>query len=209
MPVGTASIGVHSPKDCADSTARHSSSAQPAAAFVIKPIEPHAFATSRGANKLFPTREIDYISAQHWSPRRVRRGPCKLESVSLEGIIVKKLPSATLMTLAALACGLPAAHAEEGQLYGLLRSRDLSPFGFLRLDMRPAHAISIKPGSWAVETEVSYQNTWALSPEVEDYLTALEPSGRRDLNESDVQAIRDLPGENYLLDLELALLDVT
>lgn len=126
---------------------------------------------------------------------------------------MKKFPSATLMALVALACGVPAAHAadEGGQLYGLLRSRDLSPFGFLRLDMRPAHAVSIKPGTWALETQVDYQNTWALSPEVEDYLTAQEAAGarRRDLTAADVQAIRNLPGENYLLDLELALLDVT
>ena len=122
---------------------------------------------------------------------------------------MKKLPAATLCTLAGLACGMPAAHAEDGQFYGLLRSRDLTPFGFLRLDMRPAHAVSIEPGSFAIETEVAYQNTWALSPEVEDYLTNLEPSGRRDLGPAELQAIRDLPGENYLIDLELALLDVT
>jgi hypothetical protein len=123
---------------------------------------------------------------------------------------VKKLPSATLIAVAALACGLPAgAQAEDGQLYGLLRSRDLTPFGFLRLDMRPAHAVSIRPGEWAIETQVDYQNTWALSPAVEQYLTSRESAGRRDLTAADVQAIRALPGENYLLDLELALLDVT
>ena len=123
---------------------------------------------------------------------------------------MKILPSATLISVAALACGLPAgAHAEDGALYGLLRSRDLTPFGFLRLDMRPAHAVSIEPGSWAIETQVDYQNTWALSPNVEQYLTSRESLGRRDLTAADVQAIRDLPGENYLLDLELALLDVT
>jgi hypothetical protein len=127
----------------------------------------------------------------------------------IKGSIVKQIISVTLTTFAALACGISTAQAEDGQFYGLLRSRDLSPFGFLRLDMRPAHAISIKPGSWAIETEVGYQNTWALSPAVEDYLTALEPSGRRDLGAADLQAIRDLPGENYLLDLELGLLDVT
>lgn len=119
------------------------------------------------------------------------------------------MPSAALVALAACSCGLPAAHAEDGQLYGLLRSRDLSPFGFLRLDMRPAHALSIESGNWAIETEAGYQNTWALSPAVEDYLTALEPSGRRDLGTAELQAIHNLPGENYLLDLELALLDVT
>jgi hypothetical protein len=109
-----------------------------------------------------------------------------------------------------LACA-SLAHAQEdnGQFYGLLRSRDLSPFGFLRLDMRPAHAVAIEPGSWAIETELGYQNTWALSPEVEDYLVSLEPTGRRKIGPAEVQAIEDLPGENYLLDIETALFDVT
>jgi hypothetical protein len=101
-------------------------------------------------------------------------------------------------------------HADDtGQFYGLLRSRDLSPFGFLRLDMRPAHAVAIEPGSWALETEIGYQNTWALSPEVEDYLVSLEPTGRRRIGPAEVQAIEDLPGENYLLDIETALFDAT
>ena len=113
-----------------------------------------------------------------------------------------------------VAIGLALAHstpalADEGGFYGLLRSRDLSPFGFLRLDMRPAHAVAIEPGTWAFETELAYQNTWALSPDVEEYLIGLEPSGRRHLGPAEVQAIRDLPGENYLLDIEGATLDVT
>jgi hypothetical protein len=33
--------------------------------------------------------------------------------------------------------------AEESMFYGLLRSRDLTPFGFVRLDMRPDHAVSV------------------------------------------------------------------
>jgi len=103
-----------------------------------------------------------------------------------------------------------AAHADdEGHFYGLLRSRDLSPFGFLRLDMRPAHAVAIEPGTWAIETEVGYQNTWALSPEVENYLIGLEPSGRRKIGPAEVQSIEYLPGENYLLDLETATFDLT
>jgi hypothetical protein len=103
------------------------------------------------------------------------------------------------------------AHAEHdgGQFYGLLRGRDLTPFGSLRLDMRPAHSIAIQRGSFALTTEIGYQNTWALSPEVERYLTEREVSGRRELGPSDVQAIRDLPGENYLLDLEQAVIDVS
>jgi hypothetical protein len=109
-----------------------------------------------------------------------------------------------------MACASLAHAADDGgQFYGLLRSRDLSPFGFLRLDMRPAHAVSIEPGSWALEMEIGYQNTWALSPEVEKYLIGLEPTGRRRIGPAEVQAIQDLPGENYLLDIESALLDVT
>ena len=114
---------------------------------------------------------------------------------------------AVLTTLFAVQA-VPAS-AEDGAFYGPLRSRDLSPFGFLRLDMRPAHAVSIEPGSWAIETEIGYQNTWALSPEVEKYLVGLESSGRRELGPAEMQAIEDLPGENYLLDIETATLDVT
>jgi len=99
--------------------------------------------------------------------------------------------------------------AQDGQFYGLMRERDLSPFGFMRLDMRPAHAVSTEPGSWAVETDLAFQNTWALSPGVEKYLVGLEASGRRELGPEELQAIRDLPGENYLVDLEAAVYDMT
>jgi Protein of unknown function (DUF3187) len=111
--------------------------------------------------------------------------------------------------LAALCVMAGPAHSADGQFYGLMRERDLTPFGFMRLDMRPAHAVSTEPGSWAIETDVAFQNTWALSPEVEKYLTALEPSGRRELGAAEVQALRDLPGENYLVDLEATVYDVT
>jgi hypothetical protein len=102
------------------------------------------------------------------------------------------------------------AYSEGGRFYGMLRERDLTPFGFLRLDMRPAHAVSIEPHTFAFEATLGYQNTWALSPEVEKYLTGLEKSAtpRHALSAADIQAIRDLPGENYLLDLESATLDL-
>jgi len=111
--------------------------------------------------------------------------------------------------IASLLCLTTNVHAEGG-FYGMLRSRDLTPFGFLRLDMRPAHAVAIEPGSIAFEAELGYQNTWALSPNVEKYLNGLESSGapRRDIGPADVDAIRNLPGENYLLDLESATLDL-
>lgn len=110
---------------------------------------------------------------------------------------------------AGLAVNASMASAAEGEFYGLLRSRDLTPFGFLRLDMRPAHAIAIEPGTWAFEAELGYQNTWALSPEVEDYLIGLESQGRHDLGPADFEAIQALPGENYLLDVEQGSLDLT
>lgn len=108
----------------------------------------------------------------------------------------------------ALGCSMQAT-ADESNFFGMLRSRDLTPFGFLRLDMRPAHTVTIEPGTWAFETELGYQNTWALSPEVEKYLKDREYLGRRDLGPADVAAIRNLPGENYLIDLEQASLDFT
>lgn len=120
---------------------------------------------------------------------------------------------ATAIAILALVAGLAGSvtHAadEKYPFYGLFRSRDLTAFGFLRLDMRPAYAVSIEPGTWAIETELGYQNTWALSPEVEKYLTALEPTGRRNIGPDEIAAIQALPGENYLLDLESANFDLT
>lgn len=108
-----------------------------------------------------------------------------------------------------IGASIATADEDDGAFYGLLRARDLTPFGFLRLDMRPAHAVEIEPGSWALEAELGYQNTWALSPEVEKYLIGLEPTGRRAIGPAELQAIQDLPGENYLVDLESASLDIT
>jgi hypothetical protein len=109
----------------------------------------------------------------------------------------------------ALGQAIPAQAEEPGRFYGMLRSRDLTPFGFLRLDMRPAHAVSIESHTFAFEAELGYQNTWALSENVEKYLTSLEGSGRREIGPAEIQAIRDLPGENYLMDIESATLDLT
>lgn len=99
--------------------------------------------------------------------------------------------------------------AASADFFGMLRVRDLSPFGFLRLDIQPAHAITIDPGTWVIEAELGYQNSWALSPEVERYLVDLESWGRRSLASAEIAAIRALPGENYLVDLELGTLYTT
>ncbi len=113
-------------------------------------------------------------------------------------------PAAFLV--AAAAFGPPSSAAESDYL-GLLRARDLTTFGFLRLDMRPAHAIHAAPGTWAVEAELAHQNTWALSSGARDYLDSLQ--GRRSLGPDEVADILALPGENYVFDMELAQLDVT
>jgi hypothetical protein len=112
------------------------------------------------------------------------------------------------LSVSLLSVPASADEPEDGRFFGMLRSRDLTPFGFLRLDMRPAHALSIEPGTFAFETELGYQNTWALSENVEKHLKSLEPGGRRAMDAQFVQQIQALPGENYLLDLESATLDV-
>lgn len=113
---------------------------------------------------------------------------------------------AILLFLAAAAWSGPLAAAESEYL-GLLRARDLTTFGFLRLDMRPAHAVHAPAGTWAIEAELAQQNTWALSEGARDYLDTLPR--RRALGPDEVAAILALPGENYLFDMELAQLDVT
>ena len=110
-----------------------------------------------------------------------------------------------LLILALVASYAGPAFSADSGFYGPLRARDLTPFGYLRLDMRPAYAGSLEPGTLSFETEYAYQNTWAVSPEVEKYLNKLE--GRRELGPAEFQAIRDLPGENYLVDLELGQVD--
>ena len=112
-----------------------------------------------------------------------------------------------LVSGAAVAEDAPQPVPQEYPKYGLLRERDLTPFGFLRLDMRPAHAVWAPPGSWGVEVLLGYQNTWVMSPNVQQYLESLP--GRRSLGPAEIAAIRALPGEAYLVDLELGLLDVT
>ena len=67
--------------------------------------------------------------------------------------------------------------------------------------MRPAHAVSMKPGSWALETEIGYERL-GVEPEVEEYLMSGADRPARDRTGRSA-AIRGPAGENYLLDLEL------
>lgn len=84
---------------------------------------------------------------------------------------------------------------------GMLRLRDLTPFGLLRLDMRPPRAHGEWRGDWAFELDLAYQNTFATSINVRNYLSARN-AGRRPLDPADVAAIYALPGDAYLIDGE-------
>src|SRR5215813_1557443 len=85
---------------------------------------------------------------------------------------------------------------------GPLRIRDLTPFGILRMDFLPAHAVSATPGTWALEFNASYQNTWVLSDNVTQYLRTKGGGGRVKYDDSDIAAILALPGEAYIVDGE-------
>lgn len=90
---------------------------------------------------------------------------------------------------------------------GLLRGRDLTPFGLLRLDMLPAHTADAEEGAWTFELQYAYQNTFVMSENVRDYLESRN-AGRRPLSAEDAAAIVDLPGDAYYVDGEVGLADL-
>lgn len=102
----------------------------------------------------------------------------------------------------------PPAPEAEWQTLGLMRVRDLTPFGLARLDLLPAHAVAATPGTFALEVNLSYQNTWALSENVRDYL-AERGVERGKIGADDIAGILALPGDAYLFDGEVGLLDLT
>ncbi|MBB6093560.1 hypothetical protein HNQ60_002441 [Povalibacter uvarum] len=90
---------------------------------------------------------------------------------------------------------------------GLLRARDLTPFGLLRLDMLPAHTADAKEGTWTFEIQLAYQNTFIMSENVQDYLERRNV-GREPLRPQDAAAILALPGDAYYVDGEVGLADL-
>lgn len=100
------------------------------------------------------------------------------------------------------------AFAEEWTHAGLLRARDLTPFGLLRLDMRPSHTReTAPPGSWGFEVQAAYQNMFMLSGNVEEYLETRD-TGRVKLRPEDALAIRSMPDDAYFVDGEIGLLNL-
>jgi Protein of unknown function (DUF3187) len=107
-----------------------------------------------------------------------------------------------------MAAGADAQTQDGWQTLGLLRIRDMTPWGLTRLDFLPAHAFRSTPGTFAVELNMSYQNTWAQSGNVADFLDA-RGKKRAELSAADISAIFALGGDAYLVDGEYGLLDLT
>jgi hypothetical protein len=112
--------------------------------------------------------------------------------------------AAVVFMIAAAPVATPAAGATE--LLGPLRIRDMTPFNLLRLDMLPAHAVTAAPGTWAIETNLSYTNTFVMSDNVNRYLEARGTPGP--LTRTDVDAILALGEDAYYVDGEFGLLDL-
>lgn len=120
------------------------------------------------------------------------------------------LPALVFAAAAAAADHPPPSPDRERWIHvGPVRVRDLTPFGIFRLDFLPAHAVTASPGTWALEVNLSYQNTFVVSDNVAAYLEGRPGGGRAPLTGADVDAILALPGDAYLVDLELGLYDLT
>ena len=109
--------------------------------------------------------------------------------------------------VAAAAFGPPLSAAESDYL-GLLRARDLTTFGFLRLDMRPAHAVHRRTGH--LGDRGGARPPEHLGVELRRAQLPRHPAGpARASAPTRSRTIQALPGENYVFDVELAQLDVT
>jgi uncharacterized protein DUF3187 len=115
-------------------------------------------------------------------------------------------PSAFVAAVILMLGAAPALAATD--LIGPLRLRDTTPFNILRLDMLPAHAVRGGRGSWAIEADLSYTNTFVMSDNVRSYLEA-RSGGRRPLDAADVAALENLGADAYYVDGEFGVLDLT
>jgi Protein of unknown function (DUF3187) len=118
-------------------------------------------------------------------------------------VLAQEAPIADPASKAAIQSSRP----DEWSHTGLLRGRDLTPFGLLRLDMLPAHTADAKAGTWTFEVQYAYQNTFVMSDNVRDYLEHRN-AGRIPLRPQDAQAILSFPGDAYYIDGEVGLADL-
>lgn len=103
--------------------------------------------------------------------------------------------------------GNPRTVEQSWSHTGLLRARDLTPFGLLRLDMLPAHTADAEEGTWTFEIQYAYQNTFILSDNVRDYLET-RGVGRQPLRPEDVAQIMSFSDDAYYIDGEVGLADL-
>jgi hypothetical protein len=120
---------------------------------------------------------------------------------------LRSRPVGALGAIGALLAIAPAPAFAEGELFGPLRIRDMTPFNLLRLDMLPAHAVAAAPGSWAFDASLSCTNTFVMSDNVERYLE--ERGTRGPLTQADVEAVLALGEDAYYVDGEFGLLDLS
>lgn len=115
-----------------------------------------------------------------------------------------------IVSVIAIACFAVADVAAAEQPWpasSVLRARDLTPFGLLRLDMRPATMHADPVDRWTFELQAAYQNTFIASENVKTYLQNRN-AGRAPIRPQDVQAILALPGDAYYLDVEVGAVDL-
>jgi hypothetical protein len=103
--------------------------------------------------------------------------------------------------------GVPKPTEQRWSHVGLLRARDLTPFGLLRLDMLPAHTADAKAGTWTFEIQYAYQNTFVMSDNVREYLEDRD-IGREPLRPEDAAVILGFPDDAYYVDGEVGLADL-
>src|SRR3989441_11299815 len=110
---------------------------------------------------------------------------------------------------AAIVLGLAATEARgETELLGPLRIRDMTPFNLLRLDMLPAHAVAAGPGSWAIEADISYSNTFVMSDNVRTYLEG-RGGGPPPLTQGGANTILGLGEGAYYVEGRVRLVPIT
>jgi hypothetical protein len=117
-----------------------------------------------------------------------------------------------VLLAAAPLAATPAPTGSAGErwtLLGPLRSHDLTPFGLHQLQMLPPPAVFPCPGRWAIEAELDYSNTFALSDTVSRYLAERQGGRRAPITAADVDALLAQPGDLYYVDGEFGMLNLT
>lgn len=112
-----------------------------------------------------------------------------------------------LVLIVALASSSSSVLAQDVELVGPLRIRDVSPLSLFRLDMPPAHGVNAIERGWGVELGYTHSNLYLLSKTAE---TWLQQRGRREnLSQAEAEELLDVPGDVFLFDAEVSVLNVT